>query len=67
MAGVAPIQRVGKTGSAVDKLPPPTYYSWSYGGRSSRYTGGDIRFGEVLEVELKGLTGLNRMYTVKWA
>ena len=27
---------------------------------------GDIRFGEVQEVELKGLTGLNRVYSVVW-
>ena len=25
---------------------------------------GDIRFGEMLEVELKGLAGLNRLYSV---
>ena len=27
---------------------------------------GDIRFGEVQEVELKGLAGLNRVYAVAW-
>ena len=27
---------------------------------------GDIRFGEVQEVELKGLAGLNRVYSVVW-
>ena len=27
---------------------------------------GDIRFGEVQEVELKGLAGLNRVYAVEW-
>ena len=27
---------------------------------------GDIRFGEVQEVELKGLAGLNRVYAVDW-
>ena len=27
---------------------------------------GDILFGEVQEVELKGLTGLNRVYAVEW-
>ena len=30
-------------------------------------SGGDIRFGEVQEVELKGLTGLNRVYSVDWS
>ena len=28
---------------------------------------GDIRFGEVQEVELEGLTGLNRVYSVEWS
>ena len=27
---------------------------------------GDIQFGEVQEVELKGLAGLNRVYQVEW-
>ena len=27
---------------------------------------GDIRFGEVQEVELKGLTGVNLVYPVRW-
>ncbi len=27
---------------------------------------GEIRFGEVQEVELKGLAGLNRVYAVEW-
>ena len=27
---------------------------------------GDIQFGEVQEVELKGLAGLNRVYGVEW-
>ena len=27
---------------------------------------GDIQFGEVQEVELKGLAGLNRVYAVAW-
>ena len=27
---------------------------------------GDIRFGEMQEVELKGLAGLNRVYAVEW-
>ena len=27
---------------------------------------GDIQFGEVQEVELKGLAGLNRVYPVDW-
>ena len=27
---------------------------------------GDIRFGEVREVELKGLAGVNRVYPVVW-
>ena len=27
---------------------------------------GDIEFGEVQEVELKGLAGLNRVYAVVW-
>ena len=27
---------------------------------------GDIRFGDEQEVELKGLTGLNRVYAVEW-
>ena len=27
---------------------------------------GDIRFGEVQKVELKGLAGLNRVYSVEW-
>ena len=27
---------------------------------------GDIQFGEVQEVELKGLAGLNRVYAVEW-
>ena len=27
---------------------------------------GDIRLGEVREVELKGLAGVNRMYPVVW-
>ena len=29
-------------------------------------SGGDIRFGEVQEVKLKGLAGLNRAYAVDW-
>lgn len=29
-------------------------------------SGGDIRFGEGREVELKGLVGLNRVYQVGW-
>ena len=29
-------------------------------------SGGDIRFGDVQEVELKGLAGLNRVYPVVW-
>ena len=28
--------------------------------------GGDIHFGEEQEVQLKGLAGLNRVYTVEW-
>ena len=27
---------------------------------------GDIRFGDMQEVELKGLGGLNRVYAVEW-
>ena len=27
---------------------------------------GDIQFGEVQEVELKGLAGLNRVYQLEW-
>ena len=27
---------------------------------------GDLSFGEVQEVELKGLAGLNRVYPVEW-
>ena len=27
---------------------------------------GDIQFGEVQEMELKGLAGLNRVYSVVW-
>ena len=27
---------------------------------------GDIHFGEVQRVELKGLAGLNRLYSVEW-
>ena len=30
-------------------------------------SGGDIRFGEGREVELKGLAGINRVYPVEWA
>ena len=29
-------------------------------------SGGDIRFGEEREVELKGLTGVNRVCSVLW-
>ena len=29
-------------------------------------SGGDIRFGDVQDVELKGLAGLNRVYPVAW-
>ena len=30
------------------------------------YSAGDIRFGEGQQVELKGLAGLKRVYSVDW-
>jgi len=41
---------------------------WTTAGLLKELTdsSGDIQFGEGQEVELKGLTGLNRVYAVDW-
>jgi len=63
----------------VDKPPVRTYHSINMvSNRVQRQilvsallkeltdSAGDIRFGEVREVELKGLAGVNRVYPVVW-